>query len=285
MKKRKIILLISIILVVFLLVLYLYFENVFLEVSNYDIVSDKLPKEFNNFKIIQISDYHNSKTKKLNKDLIDTIKNEKPNMIVITGDFIDSRDTNIDVAIDLIKNINGIAPIYYVTGNHEARVIVNYKELKENMEEQNVIVLENETEVIEIGENKINIIGINDPQMVNENLIEDSSIIDKELEVSNYDSTLFSILLSHRPETFGTYVDNNIDLVFSGHAHGGQIRLPFIGGIIAPNQGVFPKYTNGLFKENNTNMIVSRGLGNSIIPLRVNNRPELVIVTLKNNYI
>jgi len=103
MKKRKIILLIIIILVVFLLVLYLYFENIFLGVSNYDIVSDKIPKEFNNFKIIQISDYHNSKTKKLNEDLIDTIKNEKPDMIVITGDFIDSRDTNIDVSIDLIK--------------------------------------------------------------------------------------------------------------------------------------------------------------------------------------
>ena len=108
MKKRKIILLISIILVVFLLVLYLYFENVFLEVSNYEIVSDKIPKEFNNFKIVQISDYHNSKTKKLNEDLIDTIKNEKPDIIVITGDFIDSRDTNIDVSIDLIKNINNI---------------------------------------------------------------------------------------------------------------------------------------------------------------------------------
>ena len=108
MKKRKIILLISIILVAFLLVLYLYFENIFLEVSNYDIVSDKIPKEFNNFKIVQISDYHNSKTKKLNEDLIDTIKNEKPDIIVITGDFIDSRDTNIDVSIDLIKNINNI---------------------------------------------------------------------------------------------------------------------------------------------------------------------------------
>ena len=123
MKKRKIILLISIILAVSIIVVYLYLENTSLEISYYDIVSDKIPKEFNNFKIIQISDYHNSKSKKLNEDLIDAIKNEKPNIIVITGDFIDSRNTNIDVSIDLIKNIKEVAPIYYVTGNHESGII------------------------------------------------------------------------------------------------------------------------------------------------------------------
>lgn len=283
MKKRKIILLISIILAVSIIVVYLYLENTSLEISYYDIVSDKIPKEFNNFKIIQISDYHNSKSKKLNEDLIDAIKNEKPNIIVITGDFIDSRNTNIDVSIDLIKNIKEVAPIYYVTGNHESGIIKSYEELKEKMQEQNVIVLENETDVIEIEDSKINIIGINDPQMLRESLTEDSYIIDNELEDSNYDNTIFSILLSHRPEAFSTYVENNVDLVLSGHAHGGQIRLPFIGGIVAPNQGLFPKYANGLFKESNTSMIVSRGIGNSIMPLRVNNRPELVIVTLKNS--
>ena len=78
-------------------------------------------------------------------------------------------------------------------------------------------------------------------------------------------------------------VENNIDLVLTGHAHGGQIRIPFIGGIVAPNQGLFPKYTSGLFTENNTNMIISRGIGNSIIPFRINNRPELVVITLKTN--
>ena len=89
--------------------------------------------------------------------------------------------------------------------------------------------------------------------------------------------------LSPRPELFRTYVENNIDLVLTGHAHGGQIRIPFIGGVVAPNQGLFPKYTSGLFTENNTNMIISRGIGNSIIPFRINNRPELVVITLKTN--
>ncbi len=145
----------------------------------------------------------------MNKDLIDTIKNEKSNMIVITGDFIDSRNTNIDVSIDLIKNINEIAQIYYVPRNHESIIIVEYEKLKNKIKKQNVIVLENETDIIEIGDNKINIIGINDPQMANEILIEDLSIIDKELEVSNYDNTLFSILLSHRPELVMITLKNN----------------------------------------------------------------------------
>ena len=91
----------------------------------------------------------------------------------------------------------------------------------------------------------------------------------------------FTVLLSHRPELFDVYVDTGIDLVFSGHAHGGQFRLPFIGGLFAPNQGFIPKYDAGRFDKENTTMIVSRGVGNSIIPLRINNPPELVVVELK----
>ena len=90
----------------------------------------------------------------------------------------------------------------------------------------------------------------------------------------------YVVLLSHRPELFDTYVGNKVDLVFSGHAHGGQFRIPFIGGVVAPNQGVFPKYDAGIFAEGNTNMVVSRGVGNSIIPFRVNNRPEVIIIEL-----
>ena len=92
----------------------------------------------------------------------------------------------------------------------------------------------------------------------------------------------YIILLSHRPELFESYVSCNIDLVLSGHAHGGQFRLPFIGGLIAPDQGIFPKYDAGLFTNGSTNMIVSRGLGNSIIPIRFNNRPEVIVIELLN---
>ena len=92
----------------------------------------------------------------------------------------------------------------------------------------------------------------------------------------------YTVLLAHRPELFETYVDAGVDLVFSGHAHGGQFRLPFVGGLVAPNQGFFPEYDAGLFSEGSTTMIVSRGVGNSIIPIRFNNRPEIVVAELKS---
>ena len=95
------------------------------------------------------------------------------------------------------------------------------------------------------------------------------------------DASSYTIVLSHRPEAFNEYINNSIDLAFTGHAHGGQIRLPFIGGIVAPNQGFFPKYTSGLYYEKETYMVVSRGLGNSIFPFRINNNPEIIMVTLK----
>jgi predicted MPP superfamily phosphohydrolase len=92
----------------------------------------------------------------------------------------------------------------------------------------------------------------------------------------------FKILLSHRPELFDLYSENSMDLVFTGHAHGGQIRIPFIGGLIAPDQGIFPKYSSGSYSKDSTTMFVSRGLGNSIFPVRIFNRPEIVVVTLRN---
>ena len=118
--------------------------------------------------------------------------------------------------------------------------------------------------------------------MAHESFISDSEIVKVELDNTKYNGDKYNILLSHSPELFDTYVEKKIDLILTGHAHGGQIRIPFIGGIIAPNQGFFPKYTSGVIEKNKTTMVVSRGIGNSIIPLRINNRPELVVITLYN---
>lgn len=261
---------------------YFYFENTTLEVSTYQIASNKIPNEFNNYKIIQISDFHNNTSSKLTKKIVEKIKNQKPNIIVITGDLIDSTKTNVDIAIDMIKEIIEIAPIYYVTGNHEARTN-EYDNLKSQMIELGVKILENEAQEIQLNNSTINILGINDPSFYKESDILDSKIVKNNMENIQYNEDNFTILLSHRPEVFKIYVEKNIDLVFTGHAHGGQIRLPFIGGIIAPNQGTFPEYTDGIYREKDTTMVVSRGIGNSIIPFRVNNRPELMIVELKSN--
>ena len=280
---KKITIIFSIICLLLILCgIYFYFENTTLEVSTYQIASNKIPNEFNNYKIIQISDFHNNTSSKLTKKLIAEIKNQKPNIIVITGDLIDSTKTNVDIAIDMIKEIIEIAPVYYVTGNHEARTN-EYDNLKSQMIELGVKILENEAQEIQLNNSTINILGINDPSFNKERDILDSEIVKNNMENIQYNKDNFTILLSHRPEVFKIYVEKNIDLVFTGHAHGGQIRLPFIGGIIAPNQGTFPEYTDGIYREKDTTMVVSRGIGNSIIPFRVNNRPELMIVELKSN--
>ena len=280
---KKLIIIFSIICLLLILCgTYFYFENTTLEVSTYQIASNKIPNEFNNYKIIQISDFHNNTSSKLTKKIVEKIKNQKPNIIVITGDLIDSTKTNVDIAIDMIKEIIEIAPIYYVTGNHEARTN-EYDNLKSQMIELGVKILENEAQEIQLNNSTINILGINDPSFNKERDILDSEIVKSNMENIQYNKDNFTILLSHRPEVFKIYVEKNIDLVFTGHAHGGQIRLPFIGGIIAPNQGTFPEYTDGIYREKDTTMVVSRGIGNSIIPFRVNNRPELMIVELKSN--
>ena len=260
---------------------YLYFQNTALQVTKFFIVDSKIPKSFNNYRIIQLSDFHNTTSKKLTNQLVEEITKEEPNIIVITGDLIDSRRTNVDVVINFLGKIKDIAPIYYVSGNHESR-ISEYETLKKEMNGLGINLLDNKVIEIQKKDDIINLIGIDDPSFSNTIEVDDCEIIEDQIKSVNYDENFYTILLSHRPEAFKTYVNENINLIFSGHAHGGQIRLPFIGGIFVPNQGFFPKYTSGKYEEKNTTMIVSRGIGNSLFPFRINNRPELIVVELKN---
>lgn len=279
MKKKTIIIILIIIAAAVFSGFYLHYENTQLEVIHYIVTDDNLPIDFDNYKIVHISDFHNTKSETLKNDLIKEIENQTPDMIVITGDLIDSYKTDIDIAVDFIKNINDIAPVYFVSGNHEANTST-YSKLKDQLKENKVAILENKAEVIKINDSEINLIGVDDPQMANENAVSDSEIIKAELDNANYNKNKYSILLSHRPELFDTYTEKEINLILSGHTHGGQIRIPFVGAVGAPNQGLFPKYTAGMFEENKTKMIISCGIGNSILPFRINNRPELVVITL-----
>ena len=279
MKKKTPITLSIIILILISSGIYLHFENTKLQVSNYSIEKYSLPSDFNDYKIMQISDFHNTKSKSLTHDLIQEIQKQKPNIIVITGDLIDANKTDVATAITFINEIKEMAPIYFVTGNHETSTS-EYSLLKEQLKNNGVIILDGEATPLKKNDSKINLIGVSDPSSIHDSFIEDSEIVKGEMNSLEYDKNNFTILLSHRPELFDTYVEEKINLVLTGHAHGGQIRIPFIGGVIAPNQGFFPKYTSGVFEEKDTTMIVSRGIGNSILPFRINNRPELVVITL-----
>lgn len=280
-KKRKglvILCVLAVLLAVF--VIWTAWENQALMVNTYRIDSSNLPEAFDGFRIAQISDLHNCQMGKNNGKLISMLQAEEPDIIVITGDMIDSRQTDVDIALHLAGELVQIAPCYYVSGNHEARVS-EYDSLKAGLIELGVTVLENAKVTIELSGAKITLAGVADPSFKTDYLQgDDVTVMSSILTELLAEEDGYTILLSHRPELFEVYAEHNVDLVFSGHAHGGQFRIPFIGGLIAPNQGMFPKYDAGIYEEENTTMVVSRGIGNSIVPFRINNRPEIVLVEL-----
>ncbi|PHE78682.1 phosphoesterase [Bacillus wiedmannii] len=260
--------------------IFLYVQNNLISITEVKITSNKIPSSFKGFKILQISDLHNKKFGDNQETLIQKIKSINPDIIAITGDLIDSKSYDPEVSMELIRELVKKYPVYFVTGNHE-KWSGKYNDLEKELKQHHVTVLRNEHVSIQIGGQDIHILGIDDPEFLTGNRDEGNVVKDEIIKAKfEMQPDTYNVLLSHRPEFLTEYADEQIDLVLSGHAHGGQIRLPFIGGLVAPNQGVLPTYTAGLYEKQNTSMVVSRGLGNSIIPQRIFNRPELVVVQL-----
>ncbi len=264
------------------LIMFFTYQNNALSITNYSYKNSRLPEGFHGYRIVQVSDLHN---KNYHGMLIKKVKKSNPDIIIVTGDLIDRRSVKINTAISFIQQAAEIAPIFYVSGNHE-QLSGRYDRLKEELRNLDVQIIDNCYTKLNRNGDEIGLMGMADPAIErnkgtyfrrNSSQYIESSL--KKLFNRNRIGTDFNILLSHRPEPFNVYRDMNIDLVFSGHAHGGQIRIPFIGGLFAPSQGLFPKYTDGIHKDGKTSIVVSRGLGNSIFPFRVFNRPELVVVT------
>ena len=279
-KKTKIILC-MLSAIIFALFIWTIWGNTALTVSNIKISSSHIPAAFSGFRIAQVSDLHNAEFGKNNTELLKLLSESRSDIIVITGDLIDANHTDVGIALGFAQESVRIAPTYYVTGNHEA-ASPQYDTLKAGLEEAGVIVLEDEAISLERNGETITLLGLGDPDFTvkGDMFGETSAMVSTKLRNLIDDESRYTILLSHRPELFETYTDGGIELVFSGHAHGGQFRLPFIGGLAAPNQGLFPQYDAGLYTDGGTSMVVSRGIGNSIIPFRFNNRPEIVLVEL-----
>lgn len=257
---------------------FLYCQNNLIETTRLSFISRKLPESFDGFRIVQVSDLHNKSFGKDNTVLLRKIENEKPDIIVITGDIVDSRHTDFDVSLRFASACVKIAPTYYVSGNHEHR-FDNAEEMFEALKNVGITVLEDEKTEITRDADKITLYGLSAKQ-------KDGILGDYGSQIKAFceakDDSGFSVLLAHYPQYLSDYAQAGFDLVFSGHAHGGQIRIPFTNkGIFAPDQGFFPKYTGGKYRENNTVMMLSRGLGNSLFPLRLFDRPQLIAVTLK----
>ncbi len=258
---------------------YAFFQNNLLVVSHYEIEDVKIPTEFDGFTIAQISDFHNTHSRLLQEDIIEGLLEIKPDIIVLTGDFIDTRRTDTALALSYAARLLEIAPVYMSAGNHEAATVEEYPPFEKELISLGVRVLRNECEKIELGGSAINITGIDDPVFFpGEDKYEK---IAEAIDTVTYDESIFTVTLSHRPEVFSVYVEKQQDLVLSGHAHGGQFRIPGIGGLYIPTEGLFPTYTEGVHTLDSTKMVVSRGIGSSVFPIRINNRPELVIISLR----
>ena len=218
-RKKRVLFVVVFVLVV--LIVWTLWGNTALEVNEYEVVSDRIPQGFEGFRIAQVSDLHNAEFGEGNEKLIQLLSQTDPDIIVLTGDLIDSRHTDIEIALDFARQAIKLAPVYYVSGNHEARVR-EYEDLKMGLAEAGVVILENQNVQITREGESITLMGIDDPSFQEDYLFGDSeSVARQAIENLQNESDGYTVLLSHRPELFNLYVDTGMDLVFSGHAHGG----------------------------------------------------------------
>lgn len=269
-----------VLLIVIALLLFCSYQNRHLETTYYTYEAEQLGVDLDGYRIVQISDLHNAKFGKNNQKLVDRIRECDPDMIVLTGDLVDSNHTNVDRAVQFVDEIVKICPVYYVTGNHEYWLDTSeYENLMDGVASAGVIILDDQVVEISRGDAKFRLVGLDDKSLADGTL---GTLLNNAQNVAHEDSEKkeFTVVLAHEPQYLARYAGTGVDLVLSGHAHGGQFRLPFVGGIVAPDQGFLPEYTAGEYYMNGTEMIVSRGLGNSVIPVRLFNYPEIVCVEL-----
>lgn len=250
-----------------------------LSVSRYDIASPRLPEGFDGFRIVQLSDLHGSAFGEGNSRLVEKVAGESPDVIVMTGDFLDEGrvDEELPELSALCKNLALIAPAYFVSGNHDWAT-GEIERLAAALEESGVTYLRNEYLPLRRGEAEIVLAGVEDPNGWAD--MKTPGELVGEVRAEYPES--FAVLLAHRNYWAERYPELPVDLIFCGHAHGGIIRLPFLGGLVGTNIELFPDYEAGEYQSGSYKMIVSRGLGNSVPLPRMGNTPEIVSVTLKN---
>lgn len=247
-----------------------------LQLSKHTISSSVLPPELDGFRIVQLSDLHGARFGEENGRLIAAVLAEKPDLIALTGDFITTK-ADLPAVEELLKGISGAAPTYFVCGNHEwasGRV----QQVQTLMERYGVHCLSNEYEPLEIGGARIIVAGAEDPNGRADMPKPDQFIDGLRREYAED----FVLLLGHRNYWVQQYPSLPVQLILSGHAHGGIVRLPFIGGLLDVHHRLGAQYETGLYESGDYTMVVSRGLGNSISVPRLFNRPELVTIVLKS---
>lgn len=248
-------------LLIALCVLFVWLNNSCIKTTRISRSIDGAP----NLKIVHLSDLHGKSFGKNNVKLVAKVAKEKPDFIAITGDIIHLyTPKNTAVAAHTVSALKEIAPVLFVAGNHEMRN-KGYRNLRKILIEAGATVLDDKVQEV-CG---IAVAGLNGASLKN----------DKINKITPESSP--KMLLAHEPQYFEKYANAGYDLVLCGHAHGGQWRIPFTKiGLYAPGQGAFPKYTSGAHEKGKCSMVISRGLGNSEFPLRLFNRPEIVVINI-----
>ena len=248
-------------------------QNDGLMLTRYTAALPGLPAELEGLTLVQVSDLHSKRLGEGQEVLLDAISRAEPDVILLTGDLVDGRRPALEPALELGRGAAALAPTYYVTGNHETSLPwKTYEQIEDGLESAGVVLLDNRTEELTLPGGRLVLTGLCDDNLRDGTL---------ERLSAAWPEDAFTVLLAHEPQYIENYAKSGVDLVFSGHAHGGQIRLPLVGGLFAPGQGFLPKYTAGIYKLGETRMVVSRGIGGSLFPQRVFNRPEVVAVTLE----
>lgn len=249
-----------------------------LEISRYEVASQKLPESFDGFKIVQLSDLHGAEFCEDGMGLVEKVKELEPDIIALTGDFV-TDEGDLAAVEKLAARLVKLCPVYFVSGNHEFGSGLAVK-VRNILERAGVKYLSNEYLTISRGEDEILLGGVEDPLAYADMLSPD------ELAQKMNDAApdAFKILLGHRNYWMTEYPELPVDLIFCGHAHGGLIRIPGVGGLIGTDRRLFPDFDAGEYNNGRYTLIVSRGLGNSVPIPRVFNRPEIVCVELSSAY-
>lgn len=249
-----------------------------LEISRYEVASQKLPESFDGFKIVQLSDLHGAEFGEDGMGLVEKVKELEPDIIALTGDFV-TDEGDLAAVKKLAGRLTELCPVYFVSGNHEFGSGLAIK-VRNILERAGVKYLSNEYLTISRGEDEILLGGVEDPLAYADMLSPD------ELAQKMNDAApdAFKILLGHRNYWMTEYPELPVDLIFCGHAHGGLIRIPGVGGLIGTDRRLFPDFDAGEYNNGRYTLIVSRGLGNSVPIPRVFNRPEIVCVELSSAY-
>lgn len=249
-----------------------------LEISRYEVKSQKLPESFDGFKIVQLSDLHGAEFGEDGMELVEKVKELEPDIIALTGDFV-TDEGDLAAVEKLVARLVKLCPVYFISGNHEFGSGLAVK-VRNILERAGVKYLSNEYLTISRGEDGILLGGVEDPLAYADMLSPD------ELAQKMNDAApdAFKILLGHRNYWMTEYPELPVDLIFCGHAHGGLIRIPGVGGLIGTDRRLFPDFDAGQFNNGRYTLIVSRGLGNSVSIPRIFNRPEIVCVELSSAY-